>query len=346
MTDRAALPEPAAVLPGEASILAQVVSDLSDETTKLVYADWLQEHDDPRGPFLREFLAAVRTGEPLPQSEGLSKPWRDLVGVTITEAAGTHGFADRIETFLKVALPTIRVTPSDAPVVAPPIARSRYGGRPDLPADVEWPRWTNGKPLTFLGQIDLADLTGSVVARELPPAGLLSAFYYLNENDDDLYGGPRRDGDGNETGSEGWRLFYFPPGAVLRLHDDSDAPTWSRFQSHPLTFDERIELTFDRNGWYGVSELEGAEWDRYVDLVSSVNAHDECGDRLLGHFQSDEWATRFGRTGRSLWSIGLTGNRPGLWGDFLTRLHILIASGDLHTRRFDRAGLEAEWLCS
>ena len=344
MVPLVALPEPAAALPGEAAILAHVLSDLSDETAKLVYADWLEDRDDPRGPFLRAFVAAARAGGELPVGE-FPRPWLDLVGATLTRLARTHGFADRTGELLEVAQPTIRITPSVEPDDGPALARSRYGGPPDLPPEVEWPLWTNGKPLSFLGQIDLTDLAGSVVARDLPPTGLLSAFYYLDENDH-IYIGPRRDDDGNETGREGWQLFYFPPEASLASRAFPDALTWSRFRPHPLTFDERLELTFDWNGWYALSKREGAERDRYDDLVADANAGDEYGDRLLGHFQSDESATRFGRAGRSLWSIGLTSERSELWGDFLTRLHILIASDDLRTSQFDRAGLEAQWLSS
>src|SRR5262249_56336977 len=105
MPSRPALPNPAAVLPGEADILATVVADLADDTAKLVYADWLEEHDDPRGPFLREFVTATRRGNPPPPSDVFPKPWRDLVGVTLVEAARTHRLAARIDTVPGLAPP-------------------------------------------------------------------------------------------------------------------------------------------------------------------------------------------------------------------------------------------------
>lgn len=44
------LSDPAAVHPGEAEMLAAVLADLTDDLPKLVYADWLEERGDPRGP--------------------------------------------------------------------------------------------------------------------------------------------------------------------------------------------------------------------------------------------------------------------------------------------------------
>src|SRR5438045_3257308 len=91
-------PDPAATLPGEADILASVVANPADDTAKLVYADWLEECDDPRGPFLRAFVKAAHAGDPLPDSAAFPKPWLDLVGFTLVEGIREHGFRDRAET--------------------------------------------------------------------------------------------------------------------------------------------------------------------------------------------------------------------------------------------------------
>ena len=49
-----AFPKPAAVLPGEAGVLATVLADLSDHDAKLVYADWLQDRgEERRAEYLR-----------------------------------------------------------------------------------------------------------------------------------------------------------------------------------------------------------------------------------------------------------------------------------------------------
>jgi uncharacterized protein YwqG len=56
------------------------------------------------------------------------------------------------------------------------LGRSHIGGWPDLPATIEWPRWRD-KPLAFLAQINLADLTSFECCRVLPQSGHLWFFY-------------------------------------------------------------------------------------------------------------------------------------------------------------------------
>jgi hypothetical protein len=55
-------------------------------------------------------------------------------------------------------------------------ARSRFGGRPDLPAEIEWPQW-GGRELTFLLQVSLAQLAAAGFDSSLPRTGTLFLFY-------------------------------------------------------------------------------------------------------------------------------------------------------------------------
>ncbi len=57
-----------------------------------------------------------------------------------------------------------------------PIGVSKFGGAPDLPADVVWPEW-DGKPLTFMAQINLAELDLRPFNGLLPSTGILLFFY-------------------------------------------------------------------------------------------------------------------------------------------------------------------------
>lgn len=54
--------------------------------------------------------------------------------------------------------------------------RTRVGGDPDLPPGFEWPL-CEGAPMTFVAQLDLAELAAYEAASELPAAGVLSFFY-------------------------------------------------------------------------------------------------------------------------------------------------------------------------
>jgi hypothetical protein len=57
------------------------------------------------------------------------------------------------------------------------IGASRNGGSPNLPADFAWPTYEDGRPLTFLAQLNLAEVAaaGSTITA-LPNAGQLVVF--------------------------------------------------------------------------------------------------------------------------------------------------------------------------
>lgn len=61
------------------------------------------------------------------------------------------------------------------PAAEAPLGATRLGGAPDLPAGQDWPKGGAGL-LSFLGQLDLADIRARTGSTELPPEGLLSIF--------------------------------------------------------------------------------------------------------------------------------------------------------------------------
>ena len=60
---------------------------------------------------------------------------------------------------------------------------SKYGGRPDVPADFQWPHDNSGRPLSLLLQIDCADLAPLDREGLLPTSGHLYFFYELSQMD-------------------------------------------------------------------------------------------------------------------------------------------------------------------
>src|SRR5438067_2599438 len=181
-----AFPEPAATLPGEADILATVVANPADDTAKLVYADWLEEHDDPRGPFLRQCVAAFLAGKKLPDAKSVPKPWYDLVGLALLRKIRIAEMTAHADKILRLARPAIVVKSRRAAEAKLPLGASRFGGGPDLPPDAGWP--TLGEdPLAFLAQFNLAELSASLVCRELPASGLLSVFVAWDEDEGNDY---------------------------------------------------------------------------------------------------------------------------------------------------------------
>lgn len=174
----------------ELDFLAAITSDHLDKVPKLVYADWLEERVDPRGPFLREFVHTARDPHtPLPAGEEFPLPWRQVVGVHarqlvrayVLDGSITGSHTDRLESLLmRRARSTVylAVTPTvDADL---PPGCTKFGGRPDLPPRVEWPVFPNPRwhaTSIFCSQVRLSDLRGTVIGRELPRRGLLSFFY-------------------------------------------------------------------------------------------------------------------------------------------------------------------------
>ena len=165
----------------ELALLARIVEQPTNDLNRLVYADWLEERNDPRGPFLRRFVEAFQTGQPLPSLNDVPTAWADLTGLTITEAFVKCGLAELRNNLLALARPALRIEVSEANFDNPPstpteLGTTRLGGDPDLPVGAEFPVAADGVPLHFLGQYDLADIQGTVAGLAFPTSGLLSLF--------------------------------------------------------------------------------------------------------------------------------------------------------------------------
>jgi uncharacterized protein (TIGR02996 family) len=260
-------PDPVAKLPGEADILANVLADLSDHDAKLVYADWLEEHGDARGPLLRNFLTAYRAGKKtLPPINAAPKPWRDLVGITLMRRLVGTDFAPVADKLLALARPAIAFKSTKAAEKTLAVGASRLGGGPDLPPGAEWPM-IGERPLAFLAQFNLAELQVSPVARELPATGLLSVFFDYDQAHHFYNQKPIPEGR--------WRVFHFADATKLTRRP----PPKPSFWSHRVEFVERLTLP-DPNSPSG-RELadEGAASADYWHLITYLNEN----DHLLGH---------------------------------------------------------------
>jgi uncharacterized protein (TIGR02996 family) len=322
MPSKPVFPNPAATLPGEADVLANVLADLSDHDAKLVYADWLEDRDDTRGPLLRKFVTAYRAGEKLPALKSAPKPWCDLVGLALIAKLRNTDLAPKTDQLLALARPSVTYRTAKAAERTLPVGASKFGGRPDMPADTEWPKFEDS-PLSFLGQFNLAELRASPIARELPAAGLLSAFcFYLGDGDDDFPDGSSR-------------LFYFPDASKLVRHElDAELADESRFPSCRLEYAEALTLPDRDSPWerelkaLGDMDIDGDYMRLYYNMCA--------GDHILGHpfpIQSDILGKK---TVQHLLTI--CGNEHTGWefGDG-GALYFTLNESDLKQGRFDRA---------
>lgn len=329
MWKRAIVPDPAAVLPGEGELLAAVVANLADHTPKLVYADWLEEHNDPRGAVLREFVRAVQGGGPLPTTDGLSAGWCETVGHRLVERVrefDLEPFLDRLLALARPVLELNEVMLVDETVIPP--GGSKLGGRPALPRGAAWPRSDRG-PLRFFAQFDLADLHPTAGGRPLPAAGLLSFFTYQNLPED-RHGDPR--------------VIFTPPGVDLGLLDPPDdlAEDLGR-PGRPATFKlrESLDLPQATEPWEERIGLPGDaaadRWevrDRYWNLLLAQRdiAHVLFGYARPRHLASDpipslEW--------EQLVSFRSDDDLGWGWGDG-HELFWYVRTADLMAGQFDR----------
>lgn len=222
----------------ELALLRAVVADLSAATPALVYADWLDDHGDPRGPFLREFLAAFDARRSLPPDPpGLNPAWADVLALPLRRRMRTDysrhpdeyvryawstmpgGFTPLeyyLPDILRSPLPALSLTALPrVPITDCPIGTSRANGLPDLPPGTPWPTFAGREfgetgvwPLRFLLQIDLSELDGTLADGMLPRGGLLTLFHWP------------------QLGEADTRVFYTPSGSPLARREPPRTYNW------------------------------------------------------------------------------------------------------------------------
>lgn len=96
--------------------------------------------------------------------------------------AAQHLPPDVRERWLALLRPALRLVPA-VPGQAPV---ARLGGDPVVPPDFVWPVWDGHGPLAYVGEIDLAALSASAGALDIPvpTSGRLLLFYFDGSYDD------------------------------------------------------------------------------------------------------------------------------------------------------------------
>ncbi len=113
--------------------------------------------------------------------------------------------AGRAGDIRRLAAPCVRLraVPADAGL---PAWASKFGGAPYLAAGSQWPKSPDGKPLTFIGQLNFGEIAealraaGATPPPDLPAKGLLMFFYDMEKSP---WGG--EPGDQNH-----WRAIWEP----------------------------------------------------------------------------------------------------------------------------------------
>lgn len=166
--------------PVELKLISDIVADLTSFEARTRYADWLKEQRDSRSEFvfqLAEFVRSISTSPELPKSDEFERCWTNMLGVPLFEAILAEDLVSFVSPICRLARPTLVIDTAQVPPNSIAVGGSKFGGLPDLPADVDWPQWTHGR-MGFVGQLNLEDVAFAQASRAWPKAGVLSFFSY------------------------------------------------------------------------------------------------------------------------------------------------------------------------
>lgn len=236
-----------------------------------------------------------------------------------------------------------------------PTGGSRLGGAPDMPADWDWPRNSQGRPMSLIAQINLAEAKPFDVENKLPERGWLYLFYELEKP---VWGFDPAD-------ASSFCVRYFDgDAAALQAHPlPSDLGEDWRFGEaqlefaagsselpHPSSFLMRhIELEYDV--WEALDEeaLGDGEAHKLLGHSNNIQGDMELQCQLVSHglYCGDSSGYEDPRCpalkpGAADWvllmQIDSEDDLDMMWGD-CGRLYLWIRQQDLAERRFDRAWL-------
>ncbi len=182
-------------------------------------------------------------------------------------------FADRIMTASKPAIHISKVETQECVIGA-----SRLGGLPDIPTDFQWVS-REDFPLSFLAQINCADLQGFASAKNLPSSGMLYFFY-------DVFDQPWGF-DPNDRGSSA--IIYYPSTKNLipaSFPEGTNLYNEWLFSSSAIQFREVLSLPSYESLPFEKLAIPRNSVDDYVNFIDDVNklrAANEPIHQMFGH---------------------------------------------------------------
>lgn len=150
---------------------------------------------------------------------------------------------------------------------------SRFGGFPDLPAEIEWPSW-RGRPQLFVAQINLQDLPTVADRSLLPEQGILYFFY-----------DSARETTGTDRSEKESFAVYFVD-QVENVGKPRRSPPDLRKEDILLPSRIQFDVEESQPGWqHPFLERLGLTWDdqfEYLDVINAEHIIDE-EHRMLGY---------------------------------------------------------------
>ena len=228
--------------------------------------------------------------------EAAKKGEKEMFGFKKKEAKEVQDIDKVLESLVKNEISiTTRPSQNGSPT------RSKFGGRPAVPAGFEWPRFecenydgeTANRPLSFFCQIDLAEIRDYDKDNLLPERGLMLFFYEQNTM---CWGF-----DPKDRGCA--RVYYFEDTSALTPADFPDGlDDEYKVKEYDLSFESK-------DSYPSFEELEchsdaDPDWDDYDEAAENLGYDIECErHKLLGYANliQGEMLTECERTARNIY---------------------------------------------
>ena len=195
-------------------------------------------------------------------------------------ASGLDGYFDVLAPFAKES---IRITLDARDEDAIPMGASKFGGCPDLPGDVAWFRREQADiPLSFIGQVNFAEIAPFDLEHKLPERGMLYFFYDCSPVPDGMPWGF------DPEDSDGWKVYFYDGdmSALFRKTPPADLEENENgvlFGSAGMRFETAVELPSPESDL--TSDLDFPDDDELQDRYWewSDEHTPELSNKLLGH---------------------------------------------------------------
>jgi uncharacterized protein YwqG len=192
----------------------------------------------------------------------------------ITVACREAGIAKLAPLIVSLARPCVKLAMRRASSEEHIIGKTRVGGPPDLPLNVDWPRWRD-RPLAFLAQIELQALSGFAGVNVLPPHGLLSFFYDPLQ---ETWGF-----DPQDAGS--WRVIWTEDRKLSTRPFPTDLPPEGQFEACNVEFTPDVSIPPGDSMIIDAQKLRRRQLKRYFTVEDQLRGEVDLGEEswLLGH---------------------------------------------------------------
>lgn len=257
--------------------------------------------------------------------ERASAPFDDIE--LMNELIDLYKLQARRKEIHQIARPAILLRTKPSTEADIPLGATKIGGMPDLPSAAQWPVFQDGKPLAFLGQIELGDIARSGTTIDgLPAQGTLSVF--------SVWGWVTEDELDPQTPDSGWKdqdgwtvILHSAPGQELERRQTPDGVnSFPAAAIEPVAIrslpNHRLEPPLAALNWSDdeyeqfdemQSDYRSIQMGYWLKHMDSFASHHLLGGYALFQQQFPEELLQMNST--MLLQIGSDGHTGMCWGD-------------------------------